>query len=171
MASGAIFGVFIVIAVVAIVAIVFLGNYRLRDPLPQASVTARGYVIRRYWLGLTLVVAIAAFITTLSDLPYSQQQPGTQARHYFVVARQYSFSLPTAVPLGTPIVFDVTSADVNHGFGIYMPDGRVFAQVQAMPDYVNHLQVVFTVAGHYSVRCMEYCGIAHAAMQGGFDVR
>jgi cytochrome c oxidase subunit 2 len=169
LSSGAVFGVFIVIAVIAIVVIVFLGNYRLRDTLPQASVTARGYVIRRYWLGLTLVVAIAAFITTLSYLPYSQ--PRIQARHYFVVARQFSFGLPKVVPLGTPIVFDVTSADVNHGFGIYTPSGNVFAQVQAMPDYVNHLQVVFTVAGHYSVRCLEYCGIAHAAMQGGFEVR
>ena len=93
MVSGAVFGIFIVIAIVAIV---FLGNYRLRNMLPQAAVT----------------------VTTLFYLPYSQQQTRIQPRHYFVVARQYSFSLPTAEPLGTPIIFDVTSADVNHGFGI-----------------------------------------------------
>jgi cytochrome c oxidase subunit 2 len=171
LASGAIFAIFIVLAVVAIGAIVFLGNYRLGETLPQASVTASGYVIRRYWLGLTLVVAVAAFIVTLSYLPYASEQLRTGARHYFVVARQYGFTLPSAVPLGTPVVFDVTSADVNHGFGIFTPDGKVFAQVQAMPDYVNHLQVVFAVPGHYNVRCMEYCGIAHAAMQGSFEVR
>jgi cytochrome c oxidase subunit 2 len=65
----------------------------------------------------------------------------------------------------------VTATDVNHGFGIYTPNGKVFAQVQAMPDYVNHLELIFLVPGHYTVRCLEYCGIAHAAMHGEFDVR
>jgi len=162
--------VFIVIAVAAIATIVFLGNYKAREPLPQAVVSARGYAVRRYWLALTVVVAVAAFFITVPHFPYPSIAFAT-ARHYQVVARQYAFALPDSVPLRTPVVFDVTSADVNHGFAIYSPAGKVIAQVQAMPDYTNHLDLVFNDPGRYTVRCFEYCGIAHAAMQAGFDVR
>ena len=171
MESSTVLGVFLTVAVMAIAAIAFLGNWKLRDALPQASVTARGYVIRRYWFGLTLVAAVAAFIITIPRLPYPNAEAFGGARHYAIVARQYSFALPDSVPVRTPVVFDVTAADVNHGFAIYTPAGKVFAQVQAMPGYTNHLDVVFQDAGRYTVRCLEFCGIAHAAMQGGFEVR
>jgi cytochrome c oxidase subunit II len=170
MNTEAVFAVFLTVAVIAIGTFVFLGNYKSRDPLPQASVAARGYAIRRYWFTLTLAVAVAAFFITIPNFPYPVPAFAA-ARHYAIVARQFSFSLPQTVPVRTPVVFDVTSADVNHGFAIYTPAGRVFAQVQAMPDYTNHLDVVFTEPGRYTVRCLEYCGIAHAAMQGAFDVR
>jgi cytochrome c oxidase subunit 2 len=171
LATGTVFEIFLAIAIFAIATMVFLGNYKSRDPLPQAAVTAPGYVIRRYWFGLTLVVAVAAFAITIPFFPYNGALAGHGARHYVIVARQYSFTLPISVPVRTPVIFDVTATDVNHGFGIYTPDGQVFAQVQAMPDYVNHLELVFLVPGHYTVRCLEYCGIAHAAMHGEFNVR
>jgi len=112
---------------------------------------------------------VAVFVYTIPHFPYGSAQ--SLGRHYRVIAQQYSFELPAIVPADTPVVFDVTSRDVNHGFGIYDPGGRLVGQVQAMPDYVNHLPFRFHLAGHYTVRCLEYCGIAHAAMQGGFDVR
>ncbi|HEY9179147.1 MAG TPA: hypothetical protein VIO32_00405, partial [Candidatus Baltobacteraceae bacterium] len=116
-----------------------------------------------------LAASIAVFIFTIPHFPYASAQ--TPGKHFTVVAQQYSFALPTALPANTPVVFDVTSRDVNHGFAIYDPQGRLIGQVQAMPDYVNHLPFVFHVRGHYTVRCLEYCGIAHASMQGGFEVR
>lgn len=164
-----VFWIFIGVAACAIALIIFVGNYKADDALPQAAITARAYAIRRYWFGLTLAAAVAAFVITIPHFPYAKAPPAT--RHYPIVARQYSFSLPATVPVGVPVVFDVTSADVNHGFGIYTPSGRVFAQTQAMPDYVNHLRLVFLTTGRYTVRCLEYCGVAHAAMQGSFDVR
>ncbi|MHB8146443.1 MAG: cupredoxin domain-containing protein [Vulcanimicrobiaceae bacterium] len=171
MESNLVLEIFIGVAGLAIVLMVWLGNYRSSDPIPQSEVTAAGYAIRRYWFWFTLIVAVVVFAVTIPYFPYQTAQAGENARHYSVVAQQYSFSMPSTVPLNTPIVFDVTSKDVNHGFGIYSPDGRIFSQVQAMPDYINHLALTFTVPGHYTVRCLEYCGIAHAAMQGGFDVK
>ena len=103
--------------------------------------------------------------------PYQKAAAAFNAPHYSVVAQQYGFSMPATVPVNTTVVFDVTSKDVNHGFGIYGPSGVVVSQVQAMPGYINHLAVKFSVPGHYTVRCLEFCGIAHAAMQGGFDVK
>lgn len=148
---------------------VFLALYGSRDPVPQAVVSARGYAIRRYWFAAILVAAVAVFAFTIPHFPYASAH--TPGKHYTVVAQQYSFMLPQTLPADTPVVFDVTSRDVNHGFAIYDPNGRLVGQVQAMPDYVNHLPFAFHTRGHYTVRCLEYCGIAHAAMQGGFDVR
>lgn len=170
MNTGAVLAVFLIVAAIAIAAFVFLGNYKSGSPLPQARVSAPGYRIRLYWFALVVAVAVAAFFITIPHFPYPAAAFAA-ARHYTIVARQFSFTLPPTVPVRTPVVFDVTSADVNHGFAIFTPAGKVFAQVQAMPDYVNHLDVEFTVPGRYAVRCFEYCGIAHAAMQGGFDVR
>ena len=171
MQGSLIFEIFAIVAIAAIALMLFLGNYRQRDALSQQAVTAPGYALRRYWFWVVLVTAAATFALTIPFFPYPRAAQIADAKHVTVIAQQYSFSLPAVLPLGVPIVFDVTSRDVNHAFGIYAPDGALFSQVQAMPGYVNHLPVTFTVPGHYTIRCLEYCGIAHAAMQGGFDVR
>lgn len=142
-----------------------------RHPLPQSVVAARGYALRRWWFGLLAVAAVVAFAISIPGFPYATGAELKARPHLKIVAMQYAFIAPPTIPLGAPVVLDVTAKDVNHGFGIYDPDGKIFAQVQAMPDYVNHLALTFPRAGHYTIRCMEYCGIAHAAMQGGFDVR
>ena len=78
--------------------------------------------------------------------------------------------LPATVPADTPVVFAVTSRDVNHGFGIYDPRDRLVGQVQAMPDYVNRLPFSSIGAG-VTPSAAWICGIGHAAMQGSFEVR
>jgi cytochrome c oxidase subunit 2 len=42
------------------------------------------------------------------------------------------------------VVFEVTYGDINHGFGVYVMNGRLIAQTQAMPDYINPLIHVFS---------------------------
>ena len=53
------------------------------------------------------------------------------------------FSPSATVPVGAVVEFRVTTLDVNHGFSLYAPDGRLVAQTQAMPGYVNRLRVTF----------------------------
>ncbi|HXP92534.1 MAG TPA: hypothetical protein VN905_03630 [Candidatus Binatia bacterium] len=172
MAEGAIvFVIFVSVAAAAVTLMLLLANAGARKPLPQSIVTARGYAVRRWWFATVLVVAVAAFAATIPRLPYPRADELRSSPHFTVVAQQYSFVLPATVPVNTAIVFDVTSRDVNHGFGIYDPAGHVVGQVQAMPDYVNHLPMRFERPGHYTVRCLEFCGVAHAAMQGAFEVR
>lgn len=142
----------------------------IEPPQTQAAVTSTGYRLRKGWLWALAAAALVALAVSLPSFPYGK--PATlSGQHFSVIATQYSFALPSVVPPGKNVVFDVTSRDVNHGFGIYDPRGHLVAQVQAMPDYVNHLPLRFSVKGRYVVRCLEYCGIAHAAMQGAFEVR
>ena len=51
------------------------------------------------------------------------------------------------VKVGQLVEFEVTATDVNHGFAIYKDKNHVVAQAQAMPGYVNKLQVRFTEPG------------------------
>jgi cytochrome c oxidase subunit 2 len=70
----------------------------------------------------------------------------------------------TEVIAGQPVEFRITSADVNHGFGIYDTNLRLVAQTQAMPGYTNTLRHTFDAEGTYRILCMEYCGLAHHNM-------
>ena len=161
---------FLVAAAAILVVMAAIARTTIEPRETQAAVTSTGYRLRKGWLWALGAAAVVALAISLPSFPYGK--PATlSGRHFTVIASQYSFELPPAVPAGKNIVFDVTSKDVNHGFGIYDPRGHLVAQVQAMPDYVNHLPLRFSVRGHYVVRCLEYCGIAHAAMQGAFEVR
>ena len=145
--SGLVLEIFLLVAVLAVAIMVGFANYRVHDELAANIVTARGYAIRRYWFWFLTSGAIIIFVLTIPYFPYPHARADRIAKHYPVLAQQYSFTMPAEIPLNTPIVFDVTSRDVNHGFGIYGPDGQVLSQVQAMPDYVNHLPMTFTVPG------------------------
>lgn len=165
--------VFLILASGAIAIMVAVALSSLGPPLEQSALQPKGYALRRWWfIGLTLCLAVI-FAVTVPWFPYPHGSSGGTGAplHVKVIAQQYGFTMPSVLPLNRPILFDVASMDVNHGFGIYGPQNQLVAQVQAMPDYTNHLPVTFTRPGHYTVRCLEYCGIGHAYMQGGFEVR
>jgi cytochrome c oxidase subunit 2 len=83
---------------------------------------------------------------------------------------QYAFiPSPASVPAG-PVRIEVSSVDVNHGVGIYSPDGVLIAQVQAMPGKTNILETELDEPGAYQLLCMEYCGLAHHQMRGVITV-
>ncbi|MHB1551761.1 MAG: cupredoxin domain-containing protein [Vulcanimicrobiaceae bacterium] len=167
---------FLVLAVAAMAVLLLVALSTRLSPLPYSQVQPEGYKLRRWWFLILSVGLVAIFAVTLPWFPYPPLRAAVHATkngtlYVKVTAQQYAFTMPSVLPLDRRIVFEVTSLDVNHGFGIYDPRGQIVAQVQAMPDYVNHLPVTFTRAGRYTVRCLEYCGIGHASMQGGFDVR
>ena len=74
------------------------------------------------------------------------------------------------VRAGELVEFELSSRDVNHGFAIYKDKKHMVAQTQAMPGYVNKLQVRFAEPGEYEVLCLEYCGIAHHGMRAVIKV-
>jgi cytochrome c oxidase subunit 2 len=170
MNNSAVLVAFLLAAAAIVLVMGAIARTTTQPPQEQAAVTATGYRLRRGWLWVLAACAVAALAISIPSFPYGR--PATLVgQHYAVTAMQYGFELPSQVPADTPFVFDVTSRDVNHGFGIYDPQERLIAQVQAMPDYVNHLPLRLSQRGHYTVRCLEFCGIAHASMQGGFDVK
>lgn len=82
------------------------------------------------------------------------------------VGHQWRWELDRdTVKAGELVEFEVTATDVNHGFAIYRDKHTMVAQAQAMPGYVNRLQMRFTEPGDYEVLCLEYCGLAHHNMR------
>ncbi len=130
--------------------------------------------IRRRLFYVFLSGIVVVFLISIVYLPYEPIQTtlvGAPQTTVNVIGSMFIWNLSkNQVPAGAPVEFDVTSIDVNHGFALYTPEGAIFAQVQAMPGYVNKLVVVFPKPGRYSIRCLEYCGSDHFAMESFIDV-
>lgn len=164
-AIAVVFGVL----VAAIVGIALTIAVHAKRDIPYEEVSREGYRLRRPWLAFLtgLLVLVVGFSFLL--LPYaSGGNPGATVK---VSGGQFYWTIdPAVLPAGEEIRFDVTSVDVNHGFGVYDPDGRLIGSVQAMPGYVNDLRLTFDKLGEYKIRCFEYCGLSHHNMVASFRV-
>lgn len=136
------------------------------SPIQEKSSTLR----KRIFIVTTLVV-VPVMLLTLTDMPYAKALATKDAIQVRAVGQMWHWSIePNVVPAGTPIVFSVTSTDVNHGFGIYDASMRLVAQTQAMPGYINELAHIFEQPGTYKVLCLEFCGSAHHVMAAEITV-
>jgi cytochrome c oxidase subunit 2 len=161
--------------VFAVLTLVFASAFVLialssRDDVAYERVQLTGYWLRRRWLALLLVFGVLVLGITFFDLPYASGS-GSERTLVKVTGVQFVWSLvPDTVRAGTPVRFDVTSADVNHGFGLYDPSGHLVGSVQAMPGYHNELDLTLHTPGKYRIRCLEFCGLNHAVMESTFTV-
>lgn len=125
------------------------------------------YKARTFYGSVLVIVMLAVTIYTLRDLPYNQPVygEGNEPTVVQVEAFQFGWNLSeTEFSVGEPIEFEVTAADVTHGFGIYDEEMNLIAQTQAMPEYTNTVYITFDEPGTYEILCMEYCGLAHHLM-------
>jgi len=65
------------------------------------------------------------------------------------------------VPLGKPVKFIMTSADVIHGF--YLPEFRVKQDI--LPGSYTYLWLQPDKTGRYDIYCTQYCGTGHSTMR------
>ena len=159
-------GVFLAGAAALALVFAIASQVARKGPVPYAEVAGRAYRLRLFWffaLGGTLT---AVLLAALPYAPYANLRlaSGPAAMHVDVTGSQYMWTLQGPVESGGKVDFAVTSADVNHGFGVYDPSGHLIGQVQAMPGYTNHLILQFPAEGDYVIRCLEYCGPGHSSM-------
>lgn len=163
----------VTLAGIGVVALAFLFVIaKTGKPADSAQVTKKAYAIRRWWFVALALLGVGVAYATLKPFPLSDQHAQSQtAQIVNAVGRQWSWELSqNRVKVGTPVQFNVTSLDVNHGFAIYGPNDRILTQTQAMPGFTNRLLYTFNELGKYRVMCLEYCGVAHHAMVAEFDV-
>ena len=136
----------------------------------QAARTARR-IQARLFAALLVVFAVGSW-ATFRHFPIPPQRALSDVQQVVdVVGGQWYWTIePASVEAGRTVEFRVTSADVNHGFAIYAPDGRIVTQTQAMPGYTNKLRYSFDEPGTYTLQCLEYCGIGHAPMTAAIQV-
>jgi len=158
---------------IAVIAAAFLYVVaRSGTPAQSESVQKTAYGIRRWFFWALVLLGIGTAYATLAEFPIPDQRgPSAGARVVNVVGKQWYWELSAnQFAAGVPVEFRVTANDVNHGFGIYDPNHRLVAQVQAMPGFTNRLVHTFTEPGKYRVLCLEYCGLVHHNMITEFEV-
>ena len=108
-----IFGVFLILAAVAIGALVAIASVAHGPAVEQSAIQNQGYRLRRIWFRGLAAAAILAFILSLPAFPYRTRSQLASSQHYPVTALQFAFVMPTALPVNTPIVLDVTAGFVT----------------------------------------------------------
>jgi cytochrome c oxidase subunit 2 len=129
-----------------------------------------------YAIGVIVALVVLMGLTAFS-IPY-EDTSADGAQKVEVEAFQFGWQLqPNRVEADEPVVFELRSRDVQHGFGIY--DGaELVAQVQVpgtepSSDALSDEQRIvrtFEEPGTYEVLCMEFCGVQHHRMAGTFEV-
>lgn len=174
---------FLVIAVLVFIALgaIYWSN---RHPIDTGWNEARGWSrYERTYIIVFLVVALVFASSTLGLLPYPYAHAGVRPTMTIDArAQQFQWCLSYApswgtncqteikIPVGNTVLFNTSSIDVNHGFGIYSSNGALLDQVQVMPGFYNNIIYQFTSPGVYYIRCMEFCGYGHFGMVSQINV-
>ena len=168
-ASTQIVGLIALCVLTAIIVAMFVVVARSsRRDVPFDRVRDVGYRARRWWFALLAAFVVGSTALSVVGAPYAS---GSGGRVVHVVGRQFGWSLDQSrFRVHETVVFDVTSGDVNHGFGLYNPRGEMIGSVQAMPGYHNRLSVTLDQVGRYTIACMEFCGFDHHLMMTTFQV-
>jgi cytochrome c oxidase subunit 2 len=153
----------------ALVAVFALVARQARRNVAFEQVTETGYRLRRIWLAFLAVLLTSGVVLALFFLPYPGSAQGTATVKVSGGLFYWSMN-PETVPAGSEVSFEVTSVDVNHGFGVYDPDGVLIGNVQAMPGYTNQMDLTLEDPGTYMIACLEYCGFKHHDMLKEFEV-
>ncbi len=156
----------------------------------------------KHWTIIILVIFIAFSLSTILFLPYPYAHSNVHPNMVVdVTGQQFAWTLCTApywanastslnnthcypnsnvtyvkIAAGDTVLFNVTSHDVTHGFGVYQcanpscSSASLMAQVQVMPDFYNSILVTFKTAGIYYIRCLEFCGFGHYTMISELNV-
>jgi cytochrome c oxidase subunit II len=165
------------ITAVALIAVI----YSTRHPEEGDSHSLAKY--EKHWvIGIIIIFAVFS-ASTLAYLPYPYAHSNIKPTMIVdVQAQQFAWCLTTPpawgtpcvanypIPVGNTVLFNVTSIDVTHGFGVYDSAGAIIFQVQVMPGFYNDIMYQFTQPGTYYVRCLEFCGYGHYTMFTTFNV-
>src|SRR5437899_3366701 len=123
------------------------------------------------WATVPALILIGLFgitVSRLGDLSQIPTDPNTL--HISVTGKQFQWEFAYGssgvksndlhIPVGTPLVFDVTSTDVIHSF--WVPD--LYGKIDANPGRVNRITFRANKPGEYRGVCAELCGAGHGAM-------
>ena len=146
----------------------FVVRYR-RSRTPEPTSQSGGNIwLEIVWTVLPSVLVLAMFYYGWEGYLSLRNVP-KNALQVTVTARQWSWSFSYAngrtspklyVPVGKPVLVNLVSLDVLHGF--YIPAFRIKHDV--VPGMKNHVWFVADKPGSYDLFCSVYCGTGHSAM-------
>src|SRR5215471_16127831 len=149
-------------------------RFRRRLPLPaheppQIHGNTRLEVM---WAAVPALILVGLFGITVSRLGDISQIPSNDPNvlRIGVTGRQFQWEFDYGnsikstnelhIPVGQPLIFDVTSADVIHSF--WVPD--LYGKIDANPGRVNRITFRARTEGEFRGVCAELCGAGHSGM-------
>lgn len=161
---------FVAIAVLLLM-VVFAVRYRRGSKADRSHPKRKLLWLEATWTLTPLAIFIGIFVWTAHDY-MRLYDPPPDALPVYVVAKQWMWKLQHRngrreinelhVPLGQPVVLNMTSQDVIHSF--YVPAFRLKQDV--LPGRYTSLWFTPTEVGEYHLFCAEYCGSEHSRMEG-----
>src|SRR3569623_317460 len=143
-----------------------------------ADDAARDRRLTRLVASGVVVTVVILFLMRVADFRVGQaltMAPSTKVvpikvvGHQFWWEAQYPDSVPNKtvitaneihIPVGTPVVMELTSLDVIHSFWVPSLTGKK----DLLPGYTRSLWFRADTPGVYRGQCAEFCGLEHAKM-------
>ncbi|SFE81969.1 cytochrome c oxidase subunit II [Blastococcus tunisiensis] len=131
---------------------------------------------RRWIVGggvlLPVVVLVVVFGSTVAAMRTLSEDAPPGALVVEVTGHQWFFEVDYPaegvstvgelhLPVGQPVEFHLTSADVIHSFWVPELGGKM----DMLPDGVNVLVLEADEPGEWGTQCAEFCGLEHATMR------
>ena len=109
------------------------------------------------------VVSMVAYTASL----FAQRAQHGQERVIKMSVKRFEYA-PREIVLkrGVPVVLEISSLDVPHGFNL--PDLKVRADI--VPGQVTRVRLVPDRAGTFTFRCDVFCGTGHEELDGSITV-
>lgn len=117
------------------------------------------------------VLGFSLHITTSLTIPWVKPDLDRDSvrvdRVFEIKVAGHRFELPAdrmVARVGETVRFEVDSADLTYGFGVFRPDNSMVFQMQVVPGHRNDVVWEFTEPGLYTIRSTEYSGPKGIAM-------
>src|SRR5919198_2716640 len=150
-------------------------RFRRRSPLPlQEPPQIHGNTrLEVMWATVPALILIGLFGITVTRMGDLSQLPTNDpnALKIGVTGRQFQWTFAYGdtgvtntdtlhIPVGRPLIFEVTSMDVIHSF--WVPD--MYGKIDANPGRINRITFEARQEGTFRGVCAELCGAGHASM-------
>ncbi len=123
------------------------------------------------FVALLAIVGFSLHLITMQTIPWVKpdlHRSGVEVDKTFLIqVANHEFKLPAeklVIAVGERVRFDVESADLTYGFGVFRPDNSMVFQMQVVPGHTNDVIWEFTKPGLYTIRSTEYSGPKGVAM-------
>jgi cytochrome c oxidase subunit 2 len=117
------------------------------------------------FVAFLVVTGVSLHIVTYNTIPWSPQDlhrgGAVPDQTVAISVADHRFELPSepiTIQCNQEVLFDVSSADLTYGFGLFREDSSMLFQMQVLPGHRNDLLWTFGKNGIYSIRSTEYSG-------------
>ncbi|MBI4701976.1 MAG: cytochrome C oxidase subunit II [Deltaproteobacteria bacterium] len=168
--STVLYGQTIIYTCYALAIIALMGWFGWRVSRPGTATPTKPAIFYGF-VGLLVVAGVSLHIITYNTIPWApldlNRRDIPADRAFAITVARHEFRLPApklSIRCHEKVLFDVTSADLTYGFGLFRPDQSMLFQMQVVPGHRNDILWQFDHPGVYSIRSTEYSGPAGAFM-------